>query len=88
MQVGVEALYMHAAIDGAAILGSGSVGGLAAGFSIGPVLGWKFVTRGGFTVNSQIGIGFRAAKQATDPNAPKDDTSAVLLGSLAIGWTF
>ena len=88
MHVGVEALFMHASIDGPAILAGGAVGGLAAGFSVGPNLGWKFVTRGGFTVDSSIGIGFRAAKQSTDPNAPSDDTSAVLLGSLAIGWTF
>jgi hypothetical protein len=80
---------MHAALEGASALGTGSIGGLAAGFSIGPVLGWKFVTRGGFTVNSQIGVGFRATKQTTgDPAAPKDDRTAVLLGSLAIGWTF
>jgi hypothetical protein len=88
MHVGAEALFMHASIDGPAILAGGAVGGLAAGFTVGPNLGWKFVTRGGFTVDSSIGIGFRAAKQSTDPNAPKDDNSAVLLGSLAIGWTF
>jgi hypothetical protein len=89
MQVGVEALFMHAALEGASALGTGSIGGLAAGFTVGPLIGWKFVTRGGFTVDSQIGVGFRATKQTTgDPAAPSDDRSAVLLGSLAIGWTF
>ena len=88
MHVGLEALFMHATIDGPAILAGGAVGGLAAGFTVGPNLGWKLVTRGGFTVDSSIGVGLRAVKQTTDANAPKDDTSAVLLTSLAIGWTF
>lgn len=89
MQVGVEALFQHASLQGASTLGSGSIGGLAPGFSIGPIIGWKFLTRGGFTVDSQIGVGFRASKQTTgDPLAPKDDRSAVLLSSLAIGWSF
>jgi len=89
MQVGVEALYMHAALEGASALGSGAVGGLAPGLSVGPLIGWKIVTRAGFTFDSQIGVGLRATKQTTgDANAPKDDRSAVLLSSLAIGWTF
>ena len=90
MQVGVEALYMHGTISGPANVGTAGAGsGIALGLAIGPLIGWKIVTKAGFSFVSQIGVGLLAAKQKNDDvNAPKDDRSAILLGNLGIGWSF
>lgn len=89
LHVGVEALYTHAKLEGRTALGTASVGGLAAGLIVGPVIGWKLVTKAGFTFDSSIGVGMIAQKQkSSDPEAPTDDRSAVLISHLLIGWTF
>jgi hypothetical protein len=89
LHVGVEALYTHAKLEGRTALGTGSIGGLAAGLTVGPFIGWKLVTRAGFTFDSAIGVGMIASKQkSSDPDAPTDDRSAVLISHLLIGWTF
>lgn len=89
IQVGALAVYTHANLDPGAALGTSGATGLGAGFAAGPLLGWKFVTRGGFTIDSEIGIGIFVAKQkASDDTAPKDDRAALLLANLLVGWTF
>jgi hypothetical protein len=89
LQVGAEVLYTHANLDGPVAVGTSSTSGLGAGLVAGPLVGFKIVTRAGFTFNSQIAIGMFAQHQrSSDPNAPSDDRAAVLLGHLLIGWTF
>ena len=89
LHVGVEALYTHAKLEGRSALNVASIGGLVAGLIVGPVIGWKLVTKAGFTFDSSFGIGLIAQKQkSSDPLAPTDDRSAVLISHLLIGWTF
>jgi len=89
MHVGLEAVYTHAKLEGRTALGTGSVSGLAAGLIAGPIVGWKLVTKAGFTFDSAIGVGLIAYKQkSSDPDAPKDDRAAVLMSHLLIGWSF
>jgi hypothetical protein len=57
------------------------------GLLVGPLLGFKWVLRGGFTLDSQIGIGFVAAETSgSKPNDP--DQKTALLGNLGVGFTF
>ena len=89
LHVGAEVLFTHAKLEGRTALGTASIGGLAAGLIAGPVIGWKLVTKAGFTFDSSIGVGMIAAKQkSSDPDAPTDDRSAVLISHLLIGWSF
>ncbi len=89
IQVGVLGQYTHAKLDPGASLGTASTTGPGAGFVAGPLLGWKFVTKGGFTIDSQIAIGIFVAKQkASDDSAAKDDRAALLIANLLVGWTF
>lgn len=57
------------------------------GLLVGPLLGFKWVLRGGFTVDSQIGVGFLAA-EGSGARANDPDQKAALIGSLGVGWTF
>lgn len=56
------------------------------GLLVGPLLGFKWVMRGGFTLDSQIGIGFVVAE--TSGSKPSDpDQKTALLGNLGVGFT-
>lgn len=60
---------------------------LRPGFLVGPLLGFKWVLKGGFTLDSQLGIGFVAAETSgSKPNDP--DQKTALLGNFGVGWTF
>lgn len=59
---------------------------LRPGLVVGPLLGFKWVLRGGFTLDSQIGVGFLAAEgSGAKPNDP--DQKTTLIGSFGVGWT-
>lgn len=85
MEVGLEALFTHVAIESGQGLSSSVA---AAGLAIGPLLGWKLVTKAGFTFDSQIGIAYLAAKQSVPLGATGSSRSAVLIGNLDVGWSF
>ena len=57
------------------------------GLLLGPLLGFKWVLRGGFTLDSQIGIGFVAA-ETSGSKAFDPDQKTALLGNLGVGFTF
>ncbi len=59
---------------------------LRPGLLVGPLLGFKWVLRSGFTIDSQIGVGFVAA-EGTGARANDPDQKAALIGSLGVGWT-
>lgn len=64
-----------------------AIGSVRPGLLVGPLLGFKWVMRGGFTLDSQIGIGFVAAETSgSKPNDP--DQKTALLGNLGVGFTF
>ena len=59
---------------------------LRPGLVVGPLLGFKYVLRAGFTLDSQLGIGFVAAEgSGAKPNDPEQTTT--LIGSFGVGWT-
>ncbi|MBI2391286.1 MAG: hypothetical protein HYV09_16980 [Deltaproteobacteria bacterium] len=81
VHVGAAAQWTR--VDGDARLATGAV---RPGLLLGPLVGFKWVLRGGFTLDSQIGIGFLAAEGGgAPPNDP--DQKTALLGSFGIGWT-
>ena len=85
MQVGLEALYLHA---------GGDVGGVAAageGLSVGPFIGYKIATNVGFTFDAQFGgtyviAGAKASDGESSASASESAFGALL--NLNIGWSF
>lgn len=60
---------------------------LRPGLLLGPLLGFKWVLKSGFSLDSQIGIGFLAAETSGAKPAKPDQTTAII-GSFGAGWTF
>lgn len=83
IHVGGEVQYVHVADDTTRLATSA----IWPGLTVGPVLGFKITTGGGFTFDSQLGIGIIAAR--TGGARPNDDEQRVtLLGNLGVGWSF
>ena len=88
MQLGVEALYVHASADD---VDSSSVSATAQGLAIGPYVGYKFIADVGFTFNAQLGVQYVTARgeAASDTeSASASDSNIVPLLNLNIGWSF
>ena len=86
MQIGVEALYTK--LDG----GDGSVTGFGNGLAVGPYVGYKTTTDGGFTFNAQLGaeylaISASASESDTGDSASASETAVIALLNLNIGWS-
>lgn len=82
-------VHVGAAAQWTRIAGDGQItmSAVRPGLLVGPLLGFKWVMRGGFTLDSQIGIGFVAAETSgSKPNDP--DQKTALLGNLGVGFTF
>lgn len=77
VNVGAEVLYLHAPKD---------VDATAAGANLtaSALVGWKLVTRVGFTIDSQFGVSTLIVKQKSDGSGEP----LQLLGNLGVGWTF
>jgi len=59
---------------------------LRPGLVLGPLIGFKWVLQSGFTLDSQLGVGFLAAE--TTGAKPYDaDQKTTLIGSFGVGWT-
>ncbi|HYO98545.1 MAG TPA: hypothetical protein VER33_28780 [Polyangiaceae bacterium] len=89
LHLGAELLYVHVSteeIDGREVSADGT------GLAIGPFIGYKLITRGGFTFVAQGGFQYITAKgQASDSagnNAEAEDASVIALLNLDIGWSF
>lgn len=85
MQLGAEALYVHLSSDASDIKGT------AAGFGLGPFVGYKVSTDGGFTFDSQLGFQYIAASataESDEDSASADDSGVVVLLNLNLGWAF
>jgi hypothetical protein len=83
VHVGAEVLFVHVADSSWKVATTAVVPGL----TVGPFVGFKLVTRSGFTFDSQIGIGIAAATTSgAAPNDPEQKVS--LMGNLGVGWTF
>lgn len=90
MQLGVEAVYVGLA--GSTGSGSAQVTGLGHGFAVGPLLGYKFASDVGFSLNIQGGVQYlvaRAEATAKDgTSASASDSAWIPLLNLNLGWSF
>jgi hypothetical protein len=88
LQVGAEVLWVKVSSDE---LQGGSVQGAASGVAAGPFLGYKLITRGGFTLFVEGGVEYmfiRAeASDATETQREEDSRWIPLLNA-NLGWSF
>jgi hypothetical protein len=87
MQLGIEALYAKVMTDGSDVKLSGSADGLA----IGPYVGYKLITRIGFTFEANGGVEYVTARaNATDGTNKASGSSATFIPliNLNVGWSF
>ncbi len=88
MQLGVEALYLKVARPAS---GTVQIAAAADGFAIGPYVGYKLITRVGFTFEANGGVQYVAARaSATDGNTTEtaSDKRVIPLLNLNVGWSF
>jgi hypothetical protein len=68
------------------------VTGVGEGFAVGPLVGYKLVTSGGFTFLAQGGIEYVAvraeASNTSGSSASKSDSRLIPLLNLNLGWSF
>ena len=87
LQVGAEALYVHISTDE---LHEG-ISGIGDGLAIGPFVGYKVMSRGGFTFVPQLGAQYitaRAKVEDSEGNAVEDSESDwIVLLNLNLGWS-
>jgi len=85
MQIGAEAIYMHASLDG------NGVSAVADGFSLGGFLGYKVMADVGFTFDCQLGyqvVGFGASATNGQMTASRQSAQGAVLLNLNVGWSF
>jgi hypothetical protein len=59
----------------------------AYGLQIGPYVGYKILTRIGFTFSAQLGVGYMAIK-AANATAMATQKTVVPIVNLDLGWSF
>ena len=87
MQIGAEALYVHVSTDNKDV----DISGAASGLAIGPYIGYKLITRVGFTFEANGGVQYVTMQaDATDgtTSASKSKRNFIPLLNLNIGWSF
>ena len=89
-ELGAQFQYVH--VDVAGKLANSSIGGVADGASIGPFIGYKWITPVGFTALIQTGFQYVAVQaDASDPagsSASASDSRLIPLLNLDLGWSF
>ena len=89
LAVGAEDLYVKVETEPNS---AATVTGVGDGVAMGPFIGYKLVTRGGFTFLAQGGVQYiaiRAEAEDSSGNTESDEDSRVIpLLNLNIGWSF
>ncbi len=89
LQLGVELLYLKIDADD---LQDGKVRGSGTGLAVGPLVGYKLLTSGGFTFVAQGGVQYLAVKAEASDNAGNsaeaDDNDFIPLLNLNLGYSF
>lgn len=78
---GVEAIYLHLSDVDVDVTAS------AAGLTIGPYVGWKYISAIGFTFDGQLGVDFLTTSAKTS-NSSTSERRVFPLLNLNIGWSF
>jgi hypothetical protein len=90
LQLGAELLYVKVETD--TLSSSGSVTGVGEGLAVGPLIGYKLITNGGFTLFVQGGVEYvaiRAEAQSTSGASAREEESRVIpLLNFNLGWSF
>jgi hypothetical protein len=79
VELGVEALYVHASADSQMVTVS------AEGLAIGPYVGYKWVASMGLTLEAQLGASYFAMR---GDGVDEDDSRFAVLLNLQVGWSF
>lgn len=90
VEVGAQFQYVY--VNGQGKAGEASFAGIGSGFAVGPFLGYKWITRVGFTAVVQGGVQFLAVSgkgtdEAGNTGTASDNRIGPLL-NLDIGWSF
>jgi hypothetical protein len=89
LQLGAEFLYAHVSSDD---INETSTTGVGIGYAIGPFIGYKLMTDGGFTFVVQGGVQyFNASAQAENTSgnsAQEEEKHVIALLNLNLGWSF
>ncbi|MFN0247197.1 MAG: hypothetical protein ACKV2T_09815 [Kofleriaceae bacterium] len=80
VELGVEALYVHASADDATMTTVS-----AEGLAIGPYVGYKWVARVGLTLEAQLGASYFAVR---GDGVDEEDSRFAALLNLQVGWSF
>jgi hypothetical protein len=83
MQLGAEVLWVGASAGGNSTHGAV----LATGLAVGPYVGYKIVTRIGFTFEGNLGVEYMAA-HASSSTSTADQKTVIPLLNLNVGWSF
>lgn len=81
MQLGGELLYVHANTDNT------MVEVRAQGLGISPFVGYKWTSRIGFTIDTQLGISFMTAQGEASTGATAEKSKVGALLNLNLGWS-
>lgn len=89
LELGAEVLHVGVSSPS----GSVNVTGAAAGLAVGPFIGYKLTTRGGFTFDVQGGVQYMTARasaksQGSGQSAQTDGKALIPLLNLNAGWSF
>jgi hypothetical protein len=89
LQVGAELLYVNVKSDD---LANATVTGVGDGVAVGPLIGYKLITSGGFTFVVQGGIQYVAiraeAESEAGQRAEEEQAKVIPLLNLNLGWSF
>jgi hypothetical protein len=89
LHLGVELDYMKITTDE---LRNNTLRGVGVGLAVGPLVGYKVMSRGGFTFNVQGGVQYVAVSAEVSDSAGETDSASdsdfILLLNLGLGWSF
>ena len=89
LHFGIEALYLRVATEDRA----DTISGVGEGLAIGPMVGYKLITSGGFTFVAQGGVEYvviqaEAEDSSTGQQAQDEGSRVIPLLNLNLGWSF
>jgi len=85
LQLGAEALYFHAFLDGD--VDGDSVSATGAGLGVGPMVGYKYVARSGFTFDGQLGVLWTLIRAESGSESAEVRRIRPML-NVNLGWSF
>jgi|GEM_PF-1313408 len=90
MQLGLEVLYLG--VSGSTGSGRQEISGIGQGLAVGPLVGYKFASKIGFSLNIQGGVQYMAARaeasSISGARATGEESRLIPLLNLNLGWSF